>query len=347
MRQTDRHRVLTNVLELEGNPYLRLWNEASRRAGAEPVAISRRTVLAPRRLRARWVHLQWPERVLDAPQPADAVRALARLLTLVSIARLRGARVLLTVHNLHSHSARHPRLERILWRIVARLTTDVHLMEAAAAEDVFRAHPRLRSARRHVIPHGNYLPLTDGAPSREAARAALGIPPDACLLVAFGFLRGYKGVEDLLDAFRGYDGAGTRLIVAGRVRDPRLADRLRASASRDPRVTLMPEFLSDEELSRVIRAADGVVLPYHRVLNSGSLLLALSLGRPVLVPRTSTFTALAERIGPEWIRHFDAPLDSGDLARLAGDPPAGAPDLAWCGWDRVAEQLRPLWAGSA
>jgi beta-1,4-mannosyltransferase len=114
----------------------------------------------------------------------------------------------------------------------------------------------------------------------------------------------------------------------------------RATAD-DSRLRVTERFLDDDELARVIRAADHVVLPYRRVLNSGSALLALTLGRPVLLPRTPTFEALRTRLGAGWVSLFDAPLQAAELA-AAAVPAEEAPDLSWCDWERVSEQISAL-----
>src|SRR3954466_14166822 len=56
------------------------------------------------------LHLHWPEMVVNVPGlPRAAVRG-AALLLLAALARLRGTKIVWTVHNLHSHERRHPRL---------------------------------------------------------------------------------------------------------------------------------------------------------------------------------------------------------------------------------------------
>lgn len=327
--------VLSNVLELDGSPYVRLWNEAAERSGARLCPLTAATV----RGRPDWVHLQWPERVLRHPGTLGAARNLARLLVLVAAARALGARVMVTAHNVWAHDSPHPRLERVLWFALGPLTTDLHLLGGAGAGAFLRAHPTFRRARRRVIPHGTFEPAARGAPARAAARAALGLPDDAHVLITFGMLRAYKGVEELLDAFAAVEDPRARLVIAGRVADERLGRRLEATA--DSRVLVLPRFLEDAELAGAIRAADRVVLPYRRVLNSGAAFLALALDRPVLLPRSPAFEELRTSVGPGWVDLFDAPLGAADLA--AADVPDGRPDLAWCSWDVVTERLEELW----
>jgi beta-1,4-mannosyltransferase len=325
---------------------MRLWLDAARRAGASVLPLVESTVFARRDARPSWVHLQWPDRVLHTPATGRAAVRAAHLVLLVMAARARGARVLVTAHNAWSHDARHPALERLLFRSLGVLTTDLHLMSEAGEAEFLEHHPWFRRAARHYIPHGNYAPVVAGAPARGQARGELGFDPDARIFLTFGAVKGYKGVEDLVEAFGGLADERARLVVAGRVLDDRLGRELERAADADARITLVGRFLGDDELAALIRAADHVVLPYRRVLNSGSALLALTLGRPVVLPRTPTFEALSARLDGRWVSLFDGRLSAEHLSELPV-PTDPAPDLSWCDWDRVSERLRALWAPEA
>jgi glycosyltransferase involved in cell wall biosynthesis len=251
---------------------------------------------------------------------------------------------MVTAHNVWSHERRHPRVETLLWNLLGLVATDLHLLSPAAADEFVSSHPTFGRASRHVIPHGNYEPVVEDPPDRETARRELGLPAGGRVLLTFGMLKSYKGAEDLLAAFDGLDDEAARLMVVGRVGDERLARRIEAVRARDPRVIAEPRFVSDRELARFIRASDCVVLPYRRVLNSGSALLALTLGRPVLLPRTPTFEDLRRRVGGPWVHLFDDLIATGDLARVQRRAPDRPPELAWCSWERVSDDLARLWA---
>ena len=108
-----------------------------------------------------------------------------------------------------------------------------------------------------VIHHGAFKHLTlDG-------RARLPLPAELAgvrepVVLFFGLLRPYKGLEVLLEAWRGVDGA--ELWIVGR---PRMPTRAAAGTGRR-RVRFVPRFVSDAELPAFFRRADIVVLPYAR-----------------------------------------------------------------------------------
>ena len=74
----------------------------------------------------------------------------------------------------------------------------------------------------------------------------------------------------------------------------------------------------------------------------GALLVALSLGRPVLVPRSSTTEQIAAEVGARWVHLFDGPLTAAALlqaiAGAAVAQGAGEPDLRLRDWDSVGRQ---------
>jgi beta-1,4-mannosyltransferase len=183
-------------------------------------------------------------------------------------------------------------------------------------------------ARAH-IPHGHYRDWFAGAP-----RGA----PVPGRLVHFGYIRAYKGVDALLAAFEGLDLPGAALRVVGQSLDADLARRIERACESDPRVTWVDEYVPDEQLATEVSAGELVVLPYADFTNSGSLLLALSLDRPVLVPRTVTTTALADEVGEEWVLTYDAALTAPVLeaAVAAVRAPRGAqPDLSRREWSTI------------
>ncbi|WP_345710886.1 glycosyltransferase, partial [Kineococcus glutinatus] len=291
------------------------------------------------------VNLQWPEWAL-AGERAAARRGLRRLLARCRLARALGHRILLTVHNTRGHDVPHPALERVMWRSLALLATHLHTFTAAGAAEFVREVPAARRLVRVVIPHGDYRPVVGPVPDRSAARRRFGLEPRERVLLTFGRLRPYKGLDAVLDAFTAGTDPHERLLLCGAPEDEDTAEHLRAAARRDPRIVLVPRFLAQEELTAAVTAADAVVLPYRRVTNSGSALMALTLGRPVLLPATPVFEELRQRVGADWVHLVPGRLEPQHLraaTAVGAQREAGAgPDLSWCSWDAVSVRLAAL-----
>jgi glycosyltransferase involved in cell wall biosynthesis len=146
----------------------------------------------------------------------------------------------------------------------------------------------LDPAKVHVIHHGAFEHLT-----RQPAERPL--PPElrsaqGPVVLFFGLLRPYKGLEVLLEAWSAINGA--ELWIVGR---PRMAlAPLRAQAPAG--VRFVPRFVSDAELPSYFRRADVVVLPYSRTERfdqSGVLAIALAFGKPVVLTDVGGFGEVA------------------------------------------------------
>jgi glycosyltransferase involved in cell wall biosynthesis len=149
------------------------------------------------------------------------------------------------------------------------------------------------AARVQVIRHGVFEHLAAGsargAPDADAepAREAAPFQTEEPVVLCFGLMRPYKGIDLLLEAWRGIEGA--ELWVAGA---PRMdISALRAGAP--PGVRFVPRFIGDDELPAYFRRADLVVLPYREIDQSGVLFTALAFGRPLLLSDVGGFPEIA------------------------------------------------------
>ena len=267
------------------------------------------------------VHLHWPDHLLRHPRLSG--RVVKRCLTLLFLLRIMLARVpvVRTFHNATPHE-RMPGIDRrILNRFDSLVAEWICLSEAA--------QPDYSNAPRSVIPHGHYRDWYGSAPTREQSRQ----------LLCFGQVRAYKGVESLLAAFP--EGAESKwsLTVAGAPGDARTAEELQKLAEDLPNVHLDLRFVPDHELVGYLSLCEGVVLPYRHLLNSGAALLALSMGRPIIVPKTDATDLLASEFGEQWVIRYVGDLNEAMLGecleRLASLPTASAPDMSAREWDHI------------
>jgi len=146
----------------------------------------------------------------------------------------------------------------------------------------------LDPAKVRVIHHGAFDYLTRLPHEQPLSEELGGI--DGPVVLFFGLLRPYKGVEVLLDAWRGVSGA--ELWIVGRPRMDVEPLRERAPAG----VRFVPRFIADGEIPAFFRRADIVVLPYSRTERfdfSGVLATALAFGKPVVLTDIGGFPEVA------------------------------------------------------
>ncbi len=193
----------------------------------------------------------------------------------------------------------------------------------------------LDPAKVEVIPHGPFdyltrLPVEAPLPAEFAAA-------EGPVILFFGLLRPYKGIDTLLEAFASVQGA--ELWIAGMPRMP--LEPLRALADRAPgRVRILPRFVADPEIPALIRRADVLALPYREIEQSGVLYTGLAFGKPMVLGDVGGFA--------EFGRSHDAarlvpPGDAGALAAVLNElvaDPAEREKLAASTRAAVAEGLR-------
>jgi glycosyltransferase involved in cell wall biosynthesis len=168
---------------------------------------------------------------------------------------------------------------------LARLA-DALIVHCTSVVSVVSEHLRIAPERLDVVPHGHFAEWYPSAPIRADARNALGLALDQTVVLHFGNIRTYKGVNELVSIFRESPEPGLHLAVVGRPKTEEVGRELRALAEGDDRITLDLGFVKEERLVQYIAASDVVALPYDYSLTSGSAVLAASLGRPIIAPST-------------------------------------------------------------
>lgn len=238
------------------------------------------------------IHLHWVELQIASPSRWRALKKFARLAAAVLLSRLEGITFVYTVHNLAHHEGRNARLNQWANRLVFGLADAVHVHDEGVAAQLASLYGRRRGV--YVVPHGNYIGAYPVSDAREEARLRLGLLPHHKVFLFLGQIRPYKGVEELIAAFRQLQGEDYVLLIAGNPQDAGYAARIGAAAQGDSRIRLRLGYVPDEELHRYLLAADADVLPYREVTTSGAALLAFSFGLPVVAPSIGCFPGLVE-----------------------------------------------------
>jgi glycosyltransferase involved in cell wall biosynthesis len=252
---------------------------------------------------------------------------------------------ILTAHGVLREKDFDARLGRGLRGLLGRMDAIITLSERGARRLCDEAG--IATERVHVIPHGalDYLTRQPDEAPLPAELAAVEGPVVLC----FGLIRPYKGVDVLLDAFRAIQGA--ELWVVGRALGVSV-EELRELAARAPgTVRFVPRFVTDRELPAYFRRADLVVLPYRDAEQSGVLYTALAFGKPIVMSDVGGFAEVAARGAGRLVPAGDPealaqaiddllanPESRGRLAAAARDAAAGP-----YSWDAVAEQTLALY----
>ena len=196
----------------------------------------------------------------------------------VSPLRRRGTRVALVCDNLVPHERRFG--DRLLTSLMLRNSDGYLVMSESVERDLDRLKP---GAVRRRVPHPLYAQFDRGRWTRESARAKLGLEGEVA--VFFGYVRRYKGLDLLLEAWpRVRERRPVTLVAAGEFYEDAAPYRaLAAAVGGEPAVRLLDRYLPDDEVEALFKAADVVVLPYRSATQSGVTHVAFALGVPVII----------------------------------------------------------------
>jgi glycosyltransferase involved in cell wall biosynthesis len=170
--------------------------------------------------------------------------------------------------------------------------------------------------RVHVIPHGVLEHLAADAAADAGGMSRQPFETERPVVLCFGLIRPYKGIDLLLEAWRGIEDA--ELWIAGAPRMDISALRAAAPAG----VRFVPRFIGDDELPAYFRRADLVVLPYREIDQSGVLFTALAFGKPLLLSDIGGFPEIAATGAARTFPAGDARALHAALRELLDDEPA-------------------------
>lgn len=262
------------------NPYIGLLYEHLAAAGVELTPDDNFWRRSFRREVPDFVHYHWPGRRYNSRTHAVFTPAVAaRFFLRLDLMRKLGAQIVWTMHNELPHDEPWIAFNR---RARARLvaTSDIILTNFDAARDLLREHYG-RTDRVYTIPHGSYRGAYPDTISREEARVRLGLGPDDFVFLAFGDMRAYKNLLDVVAAFRNLTATHARLLLAGRPKASGLDRAVQSAVGADSRVIVHAKDVPSAEVQTYFRAADVFVIG-RRVFTSGSAVLALDFDLPIV-----------------------------------------------------------------
>ena len=223
------------------------------------------------------VHLHWPHGLyLQEPWQFPLVLATLWFYYLLK------NNLVWTVHELDFYETRFRLPDRIIRRFLLNHCRAL-FVHAKSSEDELWQRFGVRG-KTVLTYHPSYAGFYEDNVTREEARKRLGLPADKKVFLFFGQVKPYKGVEDLIEAFRKVEDSESILLVVGNPQNRRIKRSIEALAAPDTRIRTDLRYIPNEDVQVFFNAADIVVFPFRRTHTSGSIMLALTYGKPLIAP---------------------------------------------------------------
>ena len=207
------------------------------------------------------------------------------ILQIVMVKYIFNVKFVWTMHNVDPHDSNYPKIHNFCRRFFAKQTKWIRLFSEETKE---KAEVKLNLKDKFVIcPEGSYVDYYKNSVSKMAARKMLNISTDDFVYLYLGFIKPYKGIEELIYAFEHLDIPNKKLIIAGNVMNK---NYFKSVFTKNPDVIFVNRFIENDELQNFFGASDVVVLPFKKVENSGSAILAMGFKKVIIAPKMGVLT---------------------------------------------------------
>lgn len=264
-------------------------------------------------------------------------------------------RLIYTAHNIlpHNRFKNDFRLFNLVYKSAAKI-----IVHSAYIKAKLLSMFNIDSNKIEVIPHGNfnhYLPA--GELSGEEARSELKLNYEDNVVLFFGAIREYKGLDQLLEAYKIISKSknNIKLLIAGAPDSAEVEqlyfDRIK-EISGNGNIQFFPEFIPSEKVATYFTASDVVALPYKRIDHSGVVHLAYSFAKPIIATRVGDFEEAIEEGKSGYLVEPGSPVmlaetiinaftDKDKLINMGIY--AGELNYTKYSWDKIAEQTLKIY----
>lgn len=273
------------------NPFQRLLYCRAAAANFAVVPAVHLDDLAPVKWSGRGViHLHWLASILNGTESMEEANVkIENFQQKLHGWRDNGYKIVWTMHNVLPHNTVLKEAEIALRKVVVAHSDCVHIL-AQSSIDEARQYFDIPDSKVFHVPHPSYEGWYANVDDAQNARLELGIEPDAFTFVQFGSLQRYKGVVELVEAFRRVQSSFPkrllRLIIAGMPADKQYVAEILQAIATNPAIRLIQTSVPEREIQTLVNAADVMVAPYINSLNSGVAMLAATFGKSLVAPNT-------------------------------------------------------------
>lgn len=252
------------------------------------------------------IHIHWIAPYIDSllrPKPGF-IKALELFLYRIDIflTKMTGKRIIWTVHNKFVHQSSDIYWERRFRRMLVNNVDKVLIHTSGSREELKKAYGIDSDQAFFIVPHCNFIGFYKNDISRERATKELKIGSGCKVFLFFGLIRHYKQVLSLIEVFKKINFSEQAcLLIAGMPLSSALKEEVISRVRNEEKIRAFLRFIPDDEVQLFMNAADVVVLPFQEILMSGSVVLAMSFGKALIVPQKGCIVDLLDEGGAFFI----------------------------------------------
>ncbi len=299
----------------------------------------------------RIIHFQW----LDRNKIPDRI-------VLPLLARLRGHKIVYTVHNVNAEKRdnRDTWTNRLTLKTVYKLSHHLIVHTHASKVDLINEF-RLSPQKISVVKHGINNRVIQKGLSQSDARKSLSIGLNEKVVLFFGNIDFYKGLDILIESLEFLPPSfysSFRILIAGKPKSEEYKTKILDLIEKSPlkeKIMHRIAYVNSNDIETYFMAADCIVLPYRQIYQSGVIFMAYTFGLPVLASNIGNFSQdvpegksgylLNENNPKNWsellIKYFESPLYK-NLPETRNSIKQWANDFY--SWEKIGAQTREIYS---
>lgn len=200
----------------------------------------------------------------------------------------KGIKVISILHNVTPHEKRIG--DSALTKFFLNQSSGFVLLNHSSENDLLQLKP---GAKYIINTHPLYDHYGEVIPAAEA-RKELGLPADKKIILFFGFIRDYKGLDLLIEAMKSLP-EDCLLVIAGEVYgDFEKYQKIIDDNNLQNKIKLYIRYIPEKEIAAFFSASDVCVLPYRSATQSGIAGIAYHFNLPVIVTDTGGLSEMVE-----------------------------------------------------
>lgn len=243
-------------------------------------------------------HLHWLGHI-DSPIENKIMKELFELyfIFLIKFIKILGYKLIWTAHQEMPLQKRFPH-DLYVRRILSKLCNAKIVHSKTTMKNMDKWGFDIRNT--YVIPHGNYINSYKNNITKNVATKIFKFNKKEFIFLFFGIITKYKGIDTLLKAFKQLtkNRENTRLLIAGKCLHKDLNLLLsKYKEELESKLKLNIHFIEENKVQYYFNCADIIVCPFKKITTSGSIILALSFGKPIIYPRMGDLKELPNNLG--------------------------------------------------
>lgn len=230
----------------------------------------------------------WYENVSGSSEFLKLLVMIKKKLIVTYLKQIKKTKIIIILHNKSDHNENNSKSRRMQrWLLSNSDKIVIHCYESLKyikSEYKYDDASNL-SSRCVYIPHPNYIDAYD---KKTFSKFVSGDEPDVMRLLYFGRVKKYKNAEILIGLAERLKNKKVHITIAGEI-DAEIVDNFN-NISNMANLIVYNQRIPDDTIWGMIENSDCVVLPYdiESVLNSGSVILTLSVGKNIICPEIGT-----------------------------------------------------------